>query len=171
MEISVECLSGERWEKIANYDGYWISSYGRVFTTKRKIPKLRKIATDKDGYSVIALVKDSTTKTRKIHRLVATAFVENKNPDKFWQVNHIDGDKKNNKPENLEWCDQYHNMKHSIRVLGNKVKNLEQNHRMLSHPLKIKDPKTKKFKEYPSKKAAIRAIGRDVFAKSEKIFL
>lgn len=50
---------------------------------------------------------------RYIHRLVATEFCENHNPNKYKEVNHIDGNKENNNSSNLEWCDRAYNNKHA----------------------------------------------------------
>ncbi|MGL6193835.1 MAG: HNH endonuclease [Thermoguttaceae bacterium] len=47
-----------------------------------------------------------------IHRIVATCFVDN--PHGYTEVNHIDGDKKNNHASNLEWCTRQQNNKHAF---------------------------------------------------------
>lgn len=53
-------------------------------------------------------------KSKRIHRLVAQAFIPN--PNNYPQVNHIDGNKLNNKADNLEWCTNEYNMKESWRL-------------------------------------------------------
>lgn len=51
-----------------------------------------------------------------IHRIIALTFVENPNPEKYNQVNHIDGDKGNNNSSNLEWVDNSMNQKHAFET-------------------------------------------------------
>jgi hypothetical protein len=49
-----------------------------------------------------------------LHRLIAEAFIEN--PNNYPFVNHIDGNKKNNNLNNLEWCTQSQNCLHSVKM-------------------------------------------------------
>lgn len=100
----------EIWKTILDYYNYEISSYGRIRNINGYI---RKIQTDKKGYSVISIRNDlGIRKTLKIHRLVAIMFLDN--PKNLPQVNHKDGNKKNNKVDNLEWCDNSYNQKHAF---------------------------------------------------------
>lgn len=98
---------------------YCITKDGKVFienyknTGKSKFLKQRLIA----GYYALGLEDPmSTSKNRKqkihkIHRLVAEAFIPN--PQNKPCVNHIDGNKKNNNVENLEWVTISENTRHS----------------------------------------------------------
>lgn len=76
----------------------------------RRTRKILKLRLRRDGYLDVKL----SYKRYLIHRLVAIAFLPN--PNNFPQVNHIDGDRKNPKVTNLEWCDQFANMKHAIKT-------------------------------------------------------
>lgn len=56
-----------------------------------------------DGQTKVALVKDGVETVHNVAQLVAEAFIPN--PDSLPYVRHKDGDKQNNRAENLEWCD------------------------------------------------------------------
>lgn len=123
----------EIWKDITGYEGkYQVSSFGRVKSLEYHNAKgikrcgILQPATDNSGYHRCALSKNNILKTYKVHRLVAIAFIPN--PDNLPQINHKDGNKKNNNVENLEWCDNSHNQKHAYRLglnpphQGHKVK-------------------------------------------------
>lgn len=63
------------------------------------------------GYEVVYFYKDNINKCKKVHRLVAEAFIINQKNKPC--VNHIDGNKKNNHVENLEWVTYTENMLHA----------------------------------------------------------
>ena len=119
----------EIWKDIKGYEGlYQVSNFGRVKSLDKTIKtkrytrlmkgKMFKVRLDCRGYPVTELVKNGFRKTFKIHRLVALNFIPINQPEKL-TVNHIDSNKKNNKPENLEWCTLEQNMKHAYE---NKLK-------------------------------------------------
>ena len=115
----------EIWKNIKGYENlYLISNTGKVKALAKSIwngqgylhfPEIiRKPTYDKDGYLNITLSKKGKSTTFKLHRLVATAFIPN--PNNLPEVNHIDGNKSNNKVDNLEWVTRSENQKHAFRT-------------------------------------------------------
>lgn len=112
----------EIWKNIKGFrELYQISNLGRVRRIDNK--KVLKPLNISNGYKGVRLYRnkeDATTK--KIHRLVAEYFISN--PLNLPQVNHKDGNKSNNKVNNLEWCSNDYNMNHAVMnsliLLGDK---------------------------------------------------
>ena len=106
----------EIWKKIDEI--YSVSNKGRV---RRDISGrhggakvgVKKLSANRDGY----LCVDIHSKQAKVHRLVGTSFLKNPGNKPF--INHINGIKNDNRPENLEWVTPAENNWHCINVLGN----------------------------------------------------
>lgn len=96
-------------------DGYYVSCDGEVWSAKRAVPN--KMGGLQEGYRECCIkLKDGKTKRTTIHRLVAEYWVEGFNPEAGRiLVNHIDENKTNNHPSNLEWCTNLHNSNHGTR--------------------------------------------------------
>ena len=64
-----------------------------------------------DGYMMVKLNMAKHKTCERVHVIYAHCFIEN--PNNYKYVNHIDSDKTNNSLENLEWCTNSYNVKHS----------------------------------------------------------
>lgn len=103
----------EIWKDVVGYEGlYKVSNLGRIRSLDRVVAhhtagtavrkgKIRKLSFD-GNYLNVSFTKDKKTVTRRIHRVVAEAFIPN--PDNLSDVDHIDCDKLNNCVSNLRWC-------------------------------------------------------------------
>ena len=92
----------EIWKDIQGYEGYYqVSNLGRVKSLRSNT--ILKINDIKGGYSQVGLSINGNPKTKRIHRLVATAFLDNE--FNLTQINHKDKNRHNNRADNLEWCD------------------------------------------------------------------
>ena len=116
----------EIWKPIKDYEGlYEVSNFGNVRSLRFDKVKLLKLNMDRCGYFRCNLYKNATYKTYSVHRLVALAFISNaKNKS---QINHIDGNKQNNRVDNLEWCTNSENITHAYKT-GLKSVDGEKNH-------------------------------------------
>lgn len=110
-------MQEEIWKDAPGYEGlYQVSTKGNVASlnynhTGRRALRVPRVG--KGGYLYVVLHKNGTSKTMKIHRLVAITFIPN--PSNLPQINHRDENKLNNNVENLEWCDSSYNNKYGNR--------------------------------------------------------
>lgn len=115
----------EIWKPIYGYTGaYEVSSFGRVRSLDRKVKStkghtvrvkghMKSPTPNKDGYLMLHLRKNKKNKFYSVHRLVALNFL---GASIKREVNHKDGDKKNNHVSNLEWVTHKENMRHSVLI-------------------------------------------------------
>lgn len=117
-------LEGETWKNIIGFESqYMVSNLGRIKSCDRILPHknhgswhikerlLKQVATPY-GYMAVSLqLGKGKMQTIRVHRAVADAFIPN--PYNLPQVNHIDGNKKNNNVTNLEWVTEKENTTHA----------------------------------------------------------
>lgn len=115
----------EVWKDVKGYEeSYQVSSFGSIRSKNRlRVSKsgfmariqgrLMKQKTSKCGYKVIGFCTNAVKDHHSVHRLVALAFINNS--ENKPTVNHIDGDKNNNKVSNLEWATHSEQMNHAVR--------------------------------------------------------
>ena len=149
----------EIWKDIAGYEGkYQVSNLGRVRSLDRMVRRkngyilrckgqLIEPTNHKSGYIYIGLTKDGKKNTLKLHRIVATAFIPN--PDNLPHVNHKDENPKNNRADNLEWCNAEYNNSY-----GNHIERCKRHRAVEQYTLDWKLVTT-----YPSIIEASKAVG------------
>ena len=112
----------EYWKDVVGYEGlYQVSNLGRVKSLERTIQRTTNKQKIKErilsqglsttGYKKVVLYKNKNRKNKKVHRLVAEAFIPNTENKRT--VNHKNGIKTDNKFSNLEWATYSENMKHA----------------------------------------------------------
>ena len=99
------------WKPIKDFENYEVSDTGEVRNVK--FNRLLTPSPGAGGYMRVQLRKDKQSYQRYVHRLVAEAFLEGEG-----EVNHIDGDRTNNKADNLEWTTHQQNVQHAFEVLN-----------------------------------------------------
>lgn len=124
----------EIWKDIKGFEGiYQASNLGNIKSLKRLVKHPKQglkivherimLQNAKTSYCIVTLCKTKRY-NKLVHRLIAETFIENTLNKPC--VNHIDGNKKNNSINNLEWVTYSENEKHSYRILG-KSPNLNNN--------------------------------------------
>lgn len=117
----------EIFRKIKDFEEeYEVSNYGNVKSLKNGKEIIMKPSIDTSGYFFVGLYKNKKTYKKKIHRLVAEAFIPN--PDNLPCVNHKDENKLNNfvwvnddgsvdiEKSNLEWCTHEYNINYGTAI-------------------------------------------------------
>lgn len=115
----------EIWRDAKGFEGFYeVSSLGRVRAKARVVKikdfnrhlagKVRAAKDDTHGYLIVDLYKDGKRSKVKVHRLVLESFLPVDGCEHL-DVNHKDGNKKNNALENLEWCTRRENLIHAVK--------------------------------------------------------
>lgn len=112
----------EKWREYQN-TGYFISNYGSM---RKKLAngRWRYLTTDRCdrvGYTKVTLTIQGKPHIKLMHRLVAEVFIPNPNPSLLTQINHKDGNKQNNRVDNLEWVTPNQNQQHKCDFLHPKA--------------------------------------------------
>lgn len=97
---------------IPAFPEYTVDDIGRVFSFKSG--QKTELVGSVSKYRGVLLRRDGKTFRRNVHRLVANAFLNL--PDSEGEINHIDGDKQNNRLDNIEITTRSENMKHAVRT-------------------------------------------------------
>ena len=102
------------------YEGYFATESGNIYSTKsNKVLKAKVSGTSK--YLEVAIRVNGRYLTRSVHRLVAKAYLGDSNK----QVNHKNGDKHDNRPENLEYVTHSQNQQHALKNGLRKTKSVQ----------------------------------------------
>lgn len=113
-------MNEEKWKAVPGFDGrYEASTLGRLrslFTAKNRTPAIRvlKQTSDNLGYFHVRLrLGENDRQKIHVHRIVALAFLA-EDPLRNC-INHLDFNRKNNRPDNLEWVTRGDNIRYSVR--------------------------------------------------------
>ena len=105
----------EMWKQIEGFPDYDVSTLGRIrsWRTNKTTPVIRKLENN-GGYHYVSLMKPGEPKKvgRKVHRLVAQAFIPN--PDNLPEVAHKDGNPEHNTINDLRWSTHGDNMRDKV---------------------------------------------------------
>lgn len=110
-------MDDEQWKEWPRDPRIKVSNKGNVASCKRGACYLLKVGYNNRGYQRVAAVHGSP---EYVHRIVAETWIDN--PNHYKEVNHINGNKNDNRVVNLEWTTRSQNIRHAYRTGLLKVK-------------------------------------------------
>ena len=114
-------FSQEIYADIPGFSNYQATSWGRIYSKKRG--RFLTPKPNSKGYLRVELYDNGKRVHGRVHRLVAKTFIQN--PYNLPEVNHIDGNKKNNSYTNLEWTTSEDNVKKYFATIMKKQEKKE----------------------------------------------
>lgn len=163
IELKSQMQDGEKYAPIKDYEGYFVTTNGRVFSCRKGYLHELKPGVN-GGYRSVSLGTGcKRSKTIKVHRLVALAFIPN--PMGYMYVNHKDENKLNNHVDNLEWCSFLYNVRYG--TARERMIRKMKNHPSLSKPVAMYDKNGYALAIFPSMGEAGRFLGLSTGALSE----
>ena len=130
-EKNIQAVESEFWKDICEYEGYYqASNFGRIRSIDRFVSqknekgelysrlmkgKIIQPRKQNGGYLIVWLCKNGKSKALTVHRIIANTFIPNVNC--YSDVNHRNGNKEDNRINNLEWCTRSENIRHAYSNL------------------------------------------------------
>jgi len=107
-------------KRITGFSDYGVTKDGQVISYRRNSEGVALTPSTSNGYEKVSLQGKKGKGNFQVHRLVAMMFLRKKKNCNI--VNHIDGDKLNNKFSNLEWTTRSGNAQHYEKTIAPKYK-------------------------------------------------
>ncbi|AZU60103.1 NUMOD4 motif-containing HNH endonuclease [Neobacillus mesonae] len=146
-------MENEIYKDVPNYEGlYKVSNLGNVICLKKGKKRIMKQSIGTYGYVVFGVNKNGKYKTMRTHVIVCELFNEKPKSNVKLQVNHKDGNKQNNRADNLEFVTAKENIKHAF------VNELAINKGKKRKAVQQKTLKGDIINTYPTLRAGARAV-------------
>jgi hypothetical protein len=105
-------MDDEQWSEWPQDPRIKVSNKGNVISCERGGCYPLKVCHNNCGYQFVNVSRSP----QLVHRMVAKTWIDNPDPNYYTQVNHINGDKDDNRVENLEWTTPSQNLRHAFRT-------------------------------------------------------
>ena len=103
-------MDDEQWREWPQDPRIMVSNMGNVISCRRGSWSPLKVSHNNCGYQMV----NASRPPQPVHRMVADTWLDN--PNHYRDVNHINGDKSDNRVENLEWTTHRENMRHAVQT-------------------------------------------------------